>query len=121
VRIQITVGDTVLPALLSDSAAARDFAALLPLELNLRDFHHNEKVADLPARLSTDGAPPGTSACAGDLTYYAPWGNLAIFYRDFDHSPGLVALGRFDAPITPLLDAADGDQGPTVTIAATDG
>jgi hypothetical protein len=30
----------------------------------------------------------------GDITYYAPWGNLAIFYRDFGYSPGLVRLGH---------------------------
>lgn len=24
------------------------------------------------------------------ITYYAPWGNLAIFYRDFGYSAGLV-------------------------------
>jgi hypothetical protein len=35
----------------------------------------------------------------GDITYYAPWGNLAIFYWDFGYSTGLIKLGRFDAGI----------------------
>lgn len=30
----------------------------------------------------------------GDFTYYAPWGNLALFYRDSAYSPGLIRLGR---------------------------
>ena len=32
----------------------------------------------------------------GDIAYYAPWGNLAIFYRDFPYSPGLIKLGVID-------------------------
>ena len=32
----------------------------------------------------------------GDIAYYAPWGNLAIFYRDFGFSDGLILLGRLD-------------------------
>ncbi|WP_337926728.1 cyclophilin-like fold protein [Paenibacillus caui] len=31
------------------------------------------------------------------ITYYAPWGNLAIFYRDFRYSSGLIKLGSIDA------------------------
>ena len=41
------------------------------------------------------GVDPGV----GDITYYAPWSNLAIFYRDFGYSTGLIKLGRFDAGI----------------------
>ena len=36
------------------------------------------------------------------MTYYAPWGNLAIFYRSFRSSGGLVRLGGFDGPIDAL-------------------
>ena len=35
----------------------------------------------------------------GDITYYAPWGNLAIFYRGFRYSPGLIRLGRIESGI----------------------
>lgn len=37
------------------------------------------------------------------LTVAAPWGNLAIFYKPFRGSPGLVPLGRFDAPVAGRL------------------
>jgi hypothetical protein len=33
----------------------------------------------------------------GDITYYAPWGNLAIFYKDFSYSAGLIKLGTLDS------------------------
>lgn len=50
----------------------------------------------LPTKLSTQGAPAGIDPDVGDITYYAPWGNLAIFYRDFGHSTGLIRLGHFE-------------------------
>ncbi|MFH9468988.1 cyclophilin-like fold protein [Streptomyces clavifer] len=81
---------------MNDSATARDFAALLPLTLRMADFHHTERIADPPRRLDTSGAPEASEPKAGDLAYYAPWGNLAFFYRDGEHSPGLVILGRLD-------------------------
>ena len=62
-------------------------------------------MAQLPKKLDTTGAPAAYAARAGDLTYYAPWGNLAIFYKPFQASRGLVRLGAFDGPIRALLQA----------------
>lgn len=107
-QIQLTIGDGVLPATLIDNAASRDFAALLPLTLALTDFNRTEKIADLPSRLSTDGCPPGTKPEIGDITYYAPWGNLAIFYRAFGYSKGLVKLGHLEQGVELLAAIADG-------------
>ncbi|MFE1885691.1 cyclophilin-like fold protein [Streptomyces diastatochromogenes] len=89
-------GNQHIGATLNDSATARDFTALLPLTLSLSDFHHTERIADLPRRLTTSGAPDAAAAKAGDLAYYAPWGNLAVYYRDGGPGPdaGLVILGR---------------------------
>jgi xanthine dehydrogenase YagT iron-sulfur-binding subunit len=102
VKINITIGDTVLPATLNGSTAAQDFASLLPLSLTLEDYASTEKISDLPKRLSTEGAPRGSDPSVGDLAYYAPWGNLAVFYRDFGYSSGLVLLGTVDSGIEAL-------------------
>jgi hypothetical protein len=32
----------------------------------------------------------------GDIAFYAPWGNLAIFYRDAKYASGLIILGKID-------------------------
>ncbi|MET7320638.1 cyclophilin-like fold protein [Streptomyces sp. NPDC005549] len=93
-RIRLTIAGHSVEAGLNDSATARDFAALLPLTLDLHDFQNTERVADLPRKLSTDGAPASSAPKAGDLALYAPWGNLALFYRDGHPSPGLVILGH---------------------------
>ncbi len=95
--IRITANGQVLTARLVDSATTRDFVSLLPLDLILEDFGDAEKIAHLPRRLSTEGAPQAIDPVAGDVTYYAPWGNLAIFVRDFRHSPGLVRLGAIES------------------------
>jgi len=96
-KIRLKVGDTVLTATLIDSATTRDFISLLPLTLTLKDYAGTEKISDLPKRLSAESAPSGSDPSVGDITYYAPWGNLAIFYRDFGYSNGLVILGKIDS------------------------
>jgi hypothetical protein len=101
-KIRLRVGDTVLTATLIDSATTRDFISLLPLTLTLKDYAGTERISDLPKRLSTEGAPSGSDPSVGDITYYAPWGNLAIFYRDFGYSSGLVILGKIDSGIEAL-------------------
>lgn len=115
--IELTTGDTTVRGALEDTPAGRDVAALLPLTLTVSDFHATEKTSDLPRRLDTAEAPAGTTPAAGDISYYAPWGNLALFYRDFPYSEGLVRLGRLDPGGAELL--AGLDDGATVTISAT--
>ncbi|MBP1698320.1 MAG: hypothetical protein H6Q41_3508 [Deltaproteobacteria bacterium] len=98
-KIRLKVGDTALTATLIDSKTNQDFISLLPLTLTLKDYAGTEKIGDLPKRLSTEGAPSGSDPSVGDITYYAPWGNLAIFYRDFGYASGLVILGKIDRGI----------------------
>jgi glucose/arabinose dehydrogenase len=101
-KIRIDIEGTPIMATLGDNETARDFASLLPLTLTLTDYAATEKISDLPRRLSTAGAPRGVDPSIGDIAYYAPWGNLAVFYRDFGYSAGLVKLGTIDAGIEAL-------------------
>jgi hypothetical protein len=101
-RIRLNVQSRSLTAALDESATSRDFVSLLPLTLTLEDYNGTEKISMLPKRLSIEGAPRGSDPSAGDLAYYAPWGNLAIFYQDFGYSSGLVLLGKLDAGIEAL-------------------
>ncbi len=84
--------EQTVSAVLEDNQTAKDFIRLLPLTLALKDYNNTEKVSDaLPKALgkSDDSFVPRS----GDLTYYAPWGNLAIFYRDFKQSRNLFKIG----------------------------
>lgn len=96
--ILVTLDGHPVDATLNDSPAARDLASLLPLTLDLEDFHHTERIADPPRKLTTDNAPEPTAAKAGDIAYYAPWGNLALFCKDGPSaSEDLLILGHIDA------------------------
>ena len=95
-KISLKLQDTTLTATLYDNPTAREFASLLPLTLTLEDYSKTEKISDLPRKLTKDGAPAGADPSVGDIAYYAPWGNLALFYKDFRYSDGLILLGKLD-------------------------
>ncbi|AUW58551.1 hypothetical protein C1T17_11020 [Sphingobium sp. SCG-1] len=92
--VEIVSGSRSWTVQMNDGPAARDFLAQLPLTLILKDYGGNEKIADLPHPLTRESAPEAVTPQAGDVAFYAPWGNLAIFYRDGHHSPGLIRLGQ---------------------------
>jgi hypothetical protein len=98
-KIRIDLDGTRVTATLDDTAPSQDFVSLLPLTLTLEDYNRTEKISDLPRRLSIQDAPAGVDPSRGDIAYYAPWGNLAIFYKDFPYSRGLVRLGRIDSGV----------------------
>ena len=101
-NLQLTINGQILSATLADNAAARDFLALLPLTLDLEDYASTEKIAQLPKKLTIAGTPAGMTPSVGDITYYAPWGNLALFYRDAGYAKGLVKLGRIEGTVQML-------------------
>jgi len=101
-KIRVIIDDQLLTATLEDSIPAREFFAQLPLNLQLEDYAATEKIAQLPRRLSVAGEPEGITPVAGDIAFYAPWGNLAIFHRPFAYSKGLVRLGRIEAGLQHL-------------------
>ena len=94
--IKIIIADTVITARLADNPTARDLAAQLPLTVTFKDFNHVEKIATLPRRVSTAGAPPGADPDIGDLGFYAPSGDLVFYYGDVGYWDGIVRIGRFD-------------------------
>lgn len=102
VRLTFEGGEAIVQ--LDDHPASRDFYARLPLRLTLEDYNATEKIGYLPEKLKTAGSPTSCDPEAGTFAYYAPWGNLAIFYRDFRHSEGLVPLGRIVSGMQQLAD-----------------
>jgi hypothetical protein len=95
--INIIIADTVITARLADNPTAQDLTAQLPLTMTFKDFNQVEKVATLPRRLSTDGAPAGADPDIGDIGYWAPAGNLVFYYGDVGYWDGIVRIGRFDS------------------------
>ena len=115
-KIEIIVEGETATATLFDTPTGRDFASLLPLSLTLEDYDDIERISDLPRRLSTVQAPDGITPEAGDITYYAPWGNLAIFVQGRPYARSLIPVGKIDSGL-PALQR----QGPlSVQIRAVD-
>ncbi len=94
-RIKITINDNEeIYVKLDNNSTAQDFASMLPLTLEAEDYNNTEKIATLPRELTTENSPAGYTPKTGDFAYYAPWGNLSIFYRDFRYSVSLIKLGE---------------------------
>ena len=108
VKVRLLFNNQEAVVSLSDNPASRDFIALLPLTMTFEDYNRTEKISTLPRKLNINGAPSSCDPDVGSFTYYAPWGNLAIFYRDFRHSPGLVPLGQVESGIEALAAQPDG-------------
>ncbi len=78
---------------LNDSPAAAALYAQLPLSMGVEDFGSNEKIFYPPQKLDTAGTPLA-DAGAGTLAYYAPWGDVVMFYQKFGSGSGLYELGK---------------------------
>ena len=92
----MTVGQRRFAITLADTEAARAFAALLPLTLDMEELNGNEKKKDLPNTLPTQASRPGTIR-NGDLLL---WGSrtVVIFYLTFDSPYAYTRLGKVDDP-----------------------
>jgi hypothetical protein len=101
-KIGITFHEQYFTATLYDSASTRDFASMMPVDLTIKDFSNNEKIAYLPRKLNGEAKGPFPSAAPGDLCYYIPWGNLVFFYAGYESTRDLVRLGRLDGDTKPL-------------------
>ena len=78
-RLRFSFADQDFTATLEDNPSARDLFSMLPLDLTISDYSTNEKIAYLPRKLTEDGSGSFGNEAVGDICYYAPWGNLALF------------------------------------------
>jgi hypothetical protein len=92
----MTVGERRFAITLADTEAAREFAAMLPLSIDMPDLNNNEKHAALPKSLPTNAIRPGTIR-NGDLMLYGPR-TLVVFYLTFNSPYSYTRLGRVDDP-----------------------
>ncbi|MBN2722824.1 MAG: hypothetical protein JXR95_02000 [Deltaproteobacteria bacterium] len=102
VRIIMTFGKHKIEIKMHDNPSSRDFLNQLPMTLKFSDYEGTEKIANLKKKLSTAGSYSGFDPSIGDVTYYAPWGNIAIFYKDFGYAKGLIPLGVIECGLNDL-------------------
>ena len=92
-QISVTCGDTQVVYELNDSPAAQSLLSQLPLTVVVEDFSTNEKVFYPPQELDTSDTPLAVGG-AGTLAYYAPWGDVVLFYDSFSANSSLFELGE---------------------------
>lgn len=114
-RIRLTFDGNEAVVMLEDNATTRDFLSMLPAALTFQDYASSEKISYLSRRLSTEGAPRTYDPEVGDLILYAPWGNLAIFYRDAGNSSGPVPMGHVESGLEQLA-AMEGEFEVTISV-----
>jgi hypothetical protein len=103
-KIRLTVQGKELTATLIDSKTSRDFLSLLPLTLTMNDLFGREKFAHLPRALSEGGRRTRTYE-VGDVGYWSPGGDVAIYYRHDGEAipePGIIVIGKIDAGVEAL-------------------
>lgn len=109
-RIVLRFGDEFATATLSDTPAAREFAAMLPLQLKLRDPMGQAKSGRLPRPIDAAGGEPVFDPAVGEIYYSTNSGRFAVFYDDLGQSipdPGLIRLGTVDAGADRIAEAGN--------------
>lgn len=94
--ITVTVGDRTFCATLEQNSTAEAFRALLPLTLEMRDLHGNEKYHYLGQSLPTNRTSVGTIH-AGDIMLYGD-DCIVLFYETFSTSYSYSRIGHIADP-----------------------
>lgn len=92
--IEVQLGEKAGTIELNVNDAARSLLEQMPLKLKFEDFGSAERIAYLPQKLKLGSSPTSCAPSEGDLTYYIPWGNLAVFVKGWRPSNDLVPLGK---------------------------
>jgi len=91
-KIKLRIKDKVLIATLTKSKTTQDFVSLLPLTLTMDDLFGREKFGHLPRAIS-EGGERTHNYEIGELAYWSPGPDVAIFYRHDGQSipdPGII-------------------------------
>ena len=98
-RISVSFDSGEIIIKMKDNPTSRAFLTQLPLTMTFEEFSGIEKLSYPPEKLTTKGASSGYKPRRGDFSYYAPWGNVTMFYDDHNFSTGLVKLGEIESGV----------------------
>ncbi len=92
-KISINANGNTTVFELNDSQASKELYAQLPLTIKVEDYSNNEKIFYPPKKLSTSNTSLANGGI-GTLAYYAPWGDVVMFFGNFGRASGLYELGN---------------------------
>ena len=103
-KIRLKMNSRSLEATLRQDETARDFLSLLPLTLTMRDLFGREKFGHLPRAISDSGERTH-SYQVGEIAYWSPGPDIAVFYRHDGQTipaPGLIIIGKVESGVETL-------------------
>jgi len=103
-KIRLKIADKEITATLIDSETTRDFVSLLPLKVTMGDLFGREKFGHLPRAISEGGKRTRTYE-VGDVIYWSPGPDVAIFYRhDGQEIPesDIIVIGKIESGMEAL-------------------
>jgi hypothetical protein len=118
-EIRLKVNGKAITATLIDSETTQDFVSLLPLTLTTDDLFGREKFGHLPRAISEGGKRTRTYE-VGDVIYWSPGPDVAIYYRHDGESipaPGIIVIAKIESGV----EALDVPGSVNVTIERVDG
>ena len=77
---------------LNNSNAAASLVKQLPLNIKIENYSNDEKIF-YPKKLDVSNTPMSQGR-VGDLAYFAPWGDVVMYYGDAGPYDGLYQLGK---------------------------
>ena len=95
-KIDVTIGNKVYTATISDTETGHAFYNMLPLTLNMSELNGNEKYCYLDTSLPTATYSPGTIN-AGDIMLYGS-SCVVLFYETFSSGYSYSRIGALDNP-----------------------
>ena len=92
-QVKITSQGHTATFQLYHTVAAKEFYAQLPLELDLTNFRDAQWMFYPPEKLGVTAREAYHNGKKGELSYYAPWGDVFMLYKDFYAGDEMHRLG----------------------------
>lgn len=93
-RIRVSDHNHMVMFEVNDSMAVRSLYKQMPLTVHVENYGSNEKIFYCPEKLEIGDTPLTKGGEAGGLAYFAPWGNVVMYYGSFGPYSGLYELGK---------------------------
>ncbi len=102
-RISVSDGSNTVIYRLNDSLPAQSLYSMLPFEVSVGDFLASQKIFYPPEKVEgTDGIEGDGEA--GDLALFYPWGDIVMYYGQFNSNAGLFILGTAESGTDKIKD-----------------
>lgn len=92
-QVKITSKDQTAIFRLYNTVAAKEFYDQLPLRLDLDNFRDAQWIFYPPKKLNVTSREAYHDGKKGELSYYAPWGDVFMLYKDFYAGDDMHRLG----------------------------